>query len=131
MHAHLTTRREVLAALGTASATRLPSATRRACRATGVLALAAIRLGAQQPASAPISAVRYKVTADKAALVEHHLKVTMSFDVSDASVVLLSLPAWTPGACEITNFARWVRGLRAGNGCRGELHDGQGGEHAA
>ena len=78
-----------------------------------MLALAAIRLGAQQPASAPISAVRYEVTADKAALAKRHLDVTMSFDVTDASVVLLSLPAWTPGAYEISNFARWVRGFHA------------------
>ena len=84
-----------------------------ALRTTGVLALAAIRLGAQQPASAPISAVRYEVTADKAALAKRQLDVTMSFDVTDASVVLLSLPAWTPGAYEISNFARWVRGFHA------------------
>ena len=32
----------------------------------------------------------------------------MSFDVGGTGPVLLSLPAWTPGAYEISNFARWV-----------------------
>ena len=57
--------------------------------------------------------MRYEVTADKAALAARRLSVTTSFDVVDGGVVLLSLPAWTPGAYEITNFARWVSGFRA------------------
>ena len=36
------------------------------------------------------------------------IKVMMSFDVGSTGPVLLSLPAWTPGAYEISNFARWV-----------------------
>ena len=32
----------------------------------------------------------------------------MSFDVAGPGPVLLSLPAWTPGAYELTWFARWV-----------------------
>ena len=79
----------------------------------GIIFLAGA-LGAQQaPVSAPISAVRYHVTADKAALLARQLKTTMSFDVTGADEVLLSLPAWTPGAYEISNFARWVSGFRA------------------
>ena len=40
----------------------------------------------------------------------------MSFDVADNAPVLLSLPAWTPGAYEISNFARWVSAFRPEQG---------------
>ena len=36
-----------------------------------------------------------------------------SFDVAGDGAVLLSLPAWTPGAYEISNYARWVSGFAA------------------
>ena len=78
------------------------------------LTLFTTALGAQQaPVSAPISAVRYDVTADKAALLARQLRVTTSFDVAGAADVLLSLPAWTPGAYEISDFSKWVSGFRA------------------
>ncbi|MEO8623586.1 MAG: hypothetical protein ABI625_21085, partial [bacterium] len=84
---------------------------------TALLAFAAGTVGAQQPAtSAPISAIRYEVTADKAALAARRLRVVTSFDVADNAAVLLSLPAWTPGAYEITNFAKWVSGFTAVQG---------------
>ena len=75
-------------------------------------------LGAQATpvTSAPITAISYAVTADKAALESRRLGVTMSFDVADNAPVLLSLPAWTPGAYEISNFARWVSGFRPEQG---------------
>ena len=38
--------------------------------------------------------------------------MTVDFDVAGPGPVLLSLPAWTPGAYEINNFARWISGLR-------------------
>src|SRR5674476_696946 len=97
-----------------------PSFRSRAVRTTAiVLALAAPTLGAQRATaaegaiSAPVTAMRYEVTADKVALAARRLSVTTSFDVADGGVVLLSLPAWTPGAYEITNFAKWVSGFRA------------------
>src|SRR4051812_23566935 len=65
-----------------------------------------------QVASAPIANVRYEVVADSAALATRTLGVTTSFDVADNGVVLLSLPAWTPGAYEISNFSRWVSNFR-------------------
>ncbi|MEP6618837.1 MAG: hypothetical protein ABJE47_05965 [bacterium] len=73
---------------------------------------------AQRPAgdattSAPITNIHYQVTADRAALLARRLGVTTTFDVADGGVVLLSLPAWTPGAYEISNFARWVSGFSA------------------
>jgi predicted metalloprotease with PDZ domain len=36
------------------------------------------------------------------------IDVAMSFNTAGTSPVLLSLPAWTPGAYEISNFSRWV-----------------------
>ena len=85
----------------------------RAVRATLLLAIAAEGAGAQPAAvSAPVTAMRYEVVADKAALAARRLQVTTSFDVADGGVVLLSLPAWTPGAYEIANFAKWVSGFR-------------------
>jgi predicted metalloprotease with PDZ domain len=78
------------------------------------MVLGAHPAGAQDPAvSAPITGIRYEVTADKAALAARHLGVTTSFDVAGDGVVLLSLPAWTPGAYEISNFSRWVSGFNA------------------
>jgi len=65
------------------------------------------------PASAPITDVRYEVTFDAAAARERTLHVAMSFAVAGREPVVLSLPAWTPGAYEISNFSRWVRGFGA------------------
>ncbi len=58
--------------------------------------------------SAPISNVRYEVTARSAEARTKKIHVRMTFGVEGAEPVLLSLPAWTPGAYEISNFARWV-----------------------
>ena len=58
--------------------------------------------------SAPVTNLRYDVTFDSATAAERTIKVAVSFDVAGPGPVLLSLPAWTPGAYEITNFARWV-----------------------
>lgn len=60
------------------------------------------------PVSAHITAVQYVVTADLSALSARRLWTAMSFDVAEAGVVLLSLPAWTPGAYEISDFAKGV-----------------------
>ena len=84
-------------------------------KAAALVLLAAIApaLTAQAPTSAPITNVRYEVTADRPALDARHLGVTMTFDVADDGTVLLSLPAWTPGAYEMSNFARNVSGFGA------------------
>ena len=68
--------------------------------------------------SAPISAVRYEVTFDPTTAATRTLRVGMTFDVTGAGPVLLSLPAWTPGAYEISNFARWVSNFAATSGGR-------------
>ncbi|HEX6053069.1 MAG TPA: hypothetical protein VFZ21_27565, partial [Gemmatimonadaceae bacterium] len=58
--------------------------------------------------SAAISNVRYEVTFDRTTAPARTLGVTMTFDVTGQGPVLLSLPGWTPGAYEISNYARWV-----------------------
>ena len=63
--------------------------------------------------SAPVTNIHYDVRADRAALAARRLQVTTSFDVAGGGAVVLSLPAWTPGAYEISNFARWVSGFGA------------------
>ena len=66
--------------------------------------------------SAPISNIRYDLTFDSSTASRRTIAVAMSFDVAGAAPVLLSLPAWTPGAYEISNFARWVVGFTATGG---------------
>lgn len=61
--------------------------------------------------SAPITNLRYDLTLDSASAAQHLIRVAMSFDVAGPGILLLSLPAWTPGAYEISNFARWVVGF--------------------
>ena len=80
--------------------------------ALATMAFASSQAAAQRaPAgaqSAPLSNLRYEVTFDSATAEKRTLKVAMSFDVAGPGPVLLSLPAWTPGAYEMTWFARWV-----------------------
>jgi predicted metalloprotease with PDZ domain len=63
--------------------------------------------------SAPITDVRYDVTFDSATAVSHTLNVSMSFRTAGTDPVLLSLPDWTPGAYEISYFARDVEDFTA------------------
>jgi predicted metalloprotease with PDZ domain len=56
-----------------------------------------------------ISQVRYELRFDAATARQRLVEVSMSFNVSAAGPLRLSLPAWTPGAYEISNFARHVR----------------------
>jgi predicted metalloprotease with PDZ domain len=81
-------------------------------------------LGAQGTAapprsvSAPISGIRYDVTFTRATGADRIVHVATSFAADGADPVLLSLPAWTPGAYEISNFARWVSNFTAMAGGR-------------
>jgi predicted metalloprotease with PDZ domain len=58
--------------------------------------------------SAPITDIRYEVTADSAAVGRRQLGVAMSFQVASAAPVILSLPAWSPGHYTLLWFARRV-----------------------
>jgi predicted metalloprotease with PDZ domain len=60
------------------------------------------------PPSAPITNVRYEITADSANLASRHLSVEMTFSVSSSRPVVLALPAWSPGHYTLLWFARRV-----------------------
>ena len=64
--------------------------------------------GRAAPQSAAIGDVRYEVAFNPTLAGERLLRVTMRFSVTGTEPVLLSLPAWTPGAYEISNYARNV-----------------------
>jgi len=70
-------------------------------------------LGAQQPVSAPVSDIQYTVTVDSQLGAARRIRVAMRFGTTGTTPVLLSLPAWTPGAYEISNFARYVSNFAA------------------
>jgi predicted metalloprotease with PDZ domain len=74
---------------------------------------AAAQEAAASPRSAPISNIRYEVTFDRASAATRRLRVATTFDVDGAGPVVLSLPAWTPGAYEMSWFSRWVTGFTA------------------
>lgn len=63
--------------------------------------------------SAPISAVRYEVAFTRETAARRTLRVTTRFAVGGRDPVLLSLPAWTPGAYELSFFARHVSAFAA------------------
>ena len=63
--------------------------------------------------SAPIHDVRYELTFTRAQAELRVVDVSMTFTTTGTESVLLSLPAWTPGAYEISNFSRWVTGFEA------------------
>jgi len=74
---------------------------------------AARTLGAQSgrandTVSAPVSDVHYDITFMRANAQARTLDVSMTMTTTGTGAVLLSLPAWTPGSYEMSNFARWV-----------------------
>jgi len=66
--------------------------------------------------SAPIANVTYDLTFDRRTAPSRAVGVEMRFTAEGTGPVLLSLPAWTPGAYEISNFSRWVVGFSARSG---------------
>jgi predicted metalloprotease with PDZ domain len=63
--------------------------------------------------SAPITDIRYEVTFTEANGESRLVSSAMTFTVGGSAPVLLSLPAWTPGAYEIDNFARNIGSFTA------------------
>jgi len=64
-------------------------------------------------ASAPITDISYEVTFTRANADRRVVSSVMTFTVGGDAPVVLSLPAWTPGAYEISNFARNVSNFSA------------------
>ncbi|HEY4306285.1 MAG TPA: PDZ domain-containing protein [Gemmatimonadaceae bacterium] len=82
----------------------------------GIALLAGRIVGAQgvrDTISAPIRDVHYDVTFMRPNAEARQVEVAMTFTTTSANPVVLSLPAWTPGAYEISNFARWIVGFNA------------------
>ena len=77
-----------------------------------------VNVRAEPMVSAAIGNVRYEVAFDSAAAADRTLHVAMSFTTASDAPVVLSLPAWTPGAYEISNYARWTTNFRAEAGGR-------------
>lgn len=63
------------------------------------------------PTSAPITNVRYAVTFNRTTSPQRTLRVSMTFNVASNEPVLLSMPTWTPGAYEISDYVRKVTGF--------------------
>lgn len=79
-----------------------------------LLVAVSARLVAQSTmTSAPIADISYQVTFTRANAVQRLVSSAMTFTVGGNAPVVLSLPAWTPGAYEIDNFARNVASFTA------------------
>ncbi|MGI9039736.1 MAG: hypothetical protein ACR2HK_01275 [Gemmatimonadales bacterium] len=63
--------------------------------------------------SAPLANLRYELTFDSTTAASRTIRVALAFDITGPGPVLLSFPAWTPGAYEISYFARWVSNFAA------------------
>lgn len=81
-------------------------------RVTAVTASAVLLALGSLPASAqpasPATNLRYQITFDSTTAATRTARIGMRFDVARAGPVLLSLPSWTPGAYELSNYARKV-----------------------
>lgn len=73
--------------------------------------LLAIGIPSSRALAQRIADVRYDVVFTAETARQREIHVEMTFDVSGPDTVALSLPAWTPGAYELDNYARNVRGL--------------------
>jgi len=87
-----------------------------------ILLLAAVSAGSHAAfaqtiaTSAPITDIRYEVTFTRANAERRVVSSVMTFTVGGDAAVVLSLPSWTPGAYEISNFARNVSSFSAEEG---------------
>jgi predicted metalloprotease with PDZ domain len=60
--------------------------------------------------------IRYELEFDSASARHRTVRVAMRFEAAGAAPVLLSLPAWTPGAYEMSWYARKVSAFSATSG---------------
>lgn len=82
-------------------------------------AAAAGGIGALSAQSAPpVSAIEYQLTFTRASAATRSIDVAMRFTAGAAGPVELSLPAWTPGAYELSFFAKRVLDFRAMQGAQ-------------
>ena len=77
---------------------------------------AALVQTATPPLAPPVTNIEYEIAFSKATAANRTLVVTMRFEAGGAGSIRLSLPSWTPGAYEISNFAKRVSGFGASTG---------------
>ena len=79
--------------------------------------LGLLAAGTIPPSPPPVvTGIEYQLTFTKTTAATRSLGVSMRFQASAAGPVELSLPAWTPGAYEISNYARRVSSFTATSG---------------
>jgi predicted metalloprotease with PDZ domain len=79
-----------------------------------VVLVSSPRASAQVTAtSAPLTDISYEVTFTRTNAERRAVSSAMTFTVGGTAPVILSLPAWTPGAYEVANFARNVSNFSA------------------
>ena len=81
--------------------------------------------------SAPVSDLRYDLAFTSATAQARSLTVTTRFEAGGTAPVLLSLPSWTPGAYEVSNFARRVSSFAVTQGGAPLAWDKAGPRHLA
>ena len=69
---------------------------------------AQVSSGSSTAQSAPVSGLQYELTFTPETAARRELGMRVTFTVAGAAPVLLSFPVWTPGAYEVSNFARNV-----------------------
>ncbi len=79
----------------------------------GTLPLAAQARAAR---SVPVMDLRYEVSVGREQVEAGFLDLRVTFTVGEVGPILLSLPAWTPGAYTIADFARGIEGFSASDG---------------
>ena len=110
-----TTTKSVAAKKPAAKPSKKPAAKKVAAKPTTKAAPAKAQRAIAQSAdiSAPITDVNYTVSFNAASARNRTMRVAMEFRVTGSGPVLLSLPAWTPGAYELSFFSRWVTNFGA------------------
>lgn len=78
--------------------------------------LAPLAAQVRAPLSVAITDVRYEVTVGRRQVDDRMLDVRVTFTVNELGPILLSLPAWTPGAYTLAEFARGIEGFSASDG---------------
>ncbi len=82
-----------------------------------IAGLGLLTVGLTPPAPLPVvTGIEYQLTFTKATAATRSIGVSMRFQSAAPGPVELSLPAWTPGAYEISNYARRVSSFTAAQG---------------
>ncbi len=82
----------------------------------GAAAVVAIAGPVSAQTAAPVSAIEYQLSFDRTTAATRSVDVAMRFTAGAAGPIELSLPAWTPGAYELSYFAKRVADFRAAQG---------------